>query len=868
MWIGREIYYLSDRDRIMNMFVYNLDTKETKKVTDFTLYDIKFPSAGGNMIVFENGGYIFKFDPKTKKYEKVTIYVEDDALWARSEFKDASKYIRTADLSPNGERIVFGARGDVYSVPVGKGITRNLTNTPGSHERNVSWSPDGQFIAYISDATGENEVYIIKQDGSEDAIQLTFNTNTYIFSLEWSPDSKKILWSDRMMRLQYVNIKTKEIKLVARSKFDNIEHFHWSPDNRWIVFDQLSENRFTVISVYEVAKGITRNITSPWFDSTDPVFSFDGKYIVFISSRDFNPVYSATEWNHAYTNMMRIYLVTLKKDTPSPFTPENKEVESFSENINKDSTDKKKEKTDENKANKVQTSEKVNVEIDFDEIENRIISLPVNPSIYLDPICVNNIVYYHERPKGEGITVKMFDLKKQEETELGKGMQISISANGKKMLVRDGDRWGVIDLPVGRIALKDVADLTSMKVWVDYKQEWKQIFDECWRQMRDFFYVQNMNGVDWKAMHDKYALLVPFVRHRDDLTYIIGEMIGELNNGHAYVNSGEKPRADRIATGLFGAKLSKDKSGYFRIDKILDGANWNKELRSPLKDLGVNINEGDFIIAIDGKSLKDIDDIYKLMLYKPDKEILVSVNTKPEEKGCRKVLIIPVSDESNLYYYNWVQENIKKVNEDTNDQVGYIHIPDMSIEGLDEFAKYFYPQLNKKVLIIDDRGNAGGNVSPMIIERLKRELTRSKMFRNSDEPYPVPSEMMLGPKILLIDQYSASDGDLFAYAFKKHKMGTIIGRRTWGGVIGISGTLPFIDGTELRKPEFATYSADSSAWIVEGIGVEPDIAVDNDPSREYLGTDDQLDKAIAVAKEQLKLYKPLPPIPPAPDKSK
>jgi tricorn protease len=319
---------------------------------------------------------------------------------------------------------------------------------------------------------------------------------------------------------------------------------------------------------------------------------------------------------------------------------------------------------------------------------------------------------------------------------------------------------------------------------------------------------------------------------------------------------------------LFGAKLSKDKSGYFRIDKILDGANWNKELRSPLKDLGVNINEGDFIIAIDGKSLKDIDDIYKLMLYKPDKEILVSVNTKPEEKGCRKVLIIPVSDESNLYYYNWVQENIKKVNEDTNDQVGYIHIPDMSIEGLDEFAKYFYPQLNKKVLIIDDRGNAGGNVSPMIIERLKRELTRSKMFRNSDEPYPVPSEMMLGPKILLIDQYSASDGDLFAYAFKKHKMGTIIGRRTWGGVIGISGTLPFIDGTELRKPEFATYSADSSAWIVEGIGVEPDIAVDNDPSREYFGTDDQLDKAIAVAKEQLKLYKPLPPIPPAPDKSK
>jgi tricorn protease len=868
MWIGREIYYLSDRDRIMNMFVYNLDTKETKKVTDFALYDIKFPSAGGNMIVFENGGYIYKFNTDNKKFEKVSVVIEDDALWARAEYKDASKYIRTAGMSPNGERIIFGARGDVYSAPVGKGITRNLTNTPGIHERNVNWSPDGQYIAYISDASGDNEIYIVKQDGSEEAIQLTYNADTYKFNIKWSPDSKKILWADRMMRLQYVDIKTKKVNLVTRSNYDIIEHYNWSPDSRWIVFDQLIENRISVISVCNTETGSIRNITSPWFDSGDPDFSLDSKYIVFVSSRDFNPTYSANEWNHAYINMMRIYLVTLKKDTPSPFTAENKEVILSGDNTDKDSTSKKKEKANDKVTGKNKPETVSKTEIDFEDIENRTISLPIRPSTYFDVCCVNNTVYYHEKPQGEAITVKMYDLKKQEETELGKSMQVGLSQNGKKMLVKDGDRWGTIDLPSSKISMKDIADLNNMKVWVDYKLEWKQIFDECWRQMRDFFYVSNMAGIDWKAIHEKYAPLVPYVRHRDDLTYIIGEMIGELSTGHTYVGGGERPRTDKIATGLLGAKLSKDISGYFRIDKILDGANWSKDLRSPLKEIGINVKEGDYIIAMDGRPLKDVDDIYQLLLYKADKEILLTVNSKPVVTGGKNVLVIPISDESNLYYYNWVQNNIKKVNEATNDQVGYLHIPDMSTEGLNEFAKYFYPQLNKKVLIIDDRGNGGGNVSPMIIERLRRELTRSKMFRNSIVPYPSPTEMMMGPKILLIDQYSASDGDLFAYAFKKHQLGKVIGRRTWGGVVGISGTLPFIDGTELRKPEFASYSADSSAWIIEGIGVEPDIAIDNDPSREYLGIDDQLNKAIEIAKEQLKLYKPLPPIPPAPDKSK
>jgi tricorn protease len=863
MWIGNEIYFLSDRERIMNLFAYDTSTKITRKVTEFKDYDIKFPSANGDFIVFENGGYIYKFNTKSKTYKKIVVYVDDDALWARNEYKDAAKYIRTADLSPNGERVVFSARGDVYSLPSDKGITRNLTNTPGIHEREVNWSPDGQYIAYISDASGEDEIYVQKQDGSESPVQLTKIGEPYKFELEWSPDSKKILWNDRMFRLQYVDVKTKEVKQVFQSKLNKIENFHWSPDNRWIIFQQETGNRFEIISIYSVESGKIHDVTSSWFNSTDPNFSSDGKYIVFVSARDFTPIYSQTEWNHAYINMTRIYLSTLKKETPSPFALENNEIDFPADNEKKDTATNK---TDKSKVKKAESSS--NIEIDFEGIEERTMALPIRASEYFLPMCINDVVYYHEKPLNETSSVRMFDLKKQEETELGRNMQLRVSSNNKKMLVKEGEKWSIIDLPTSRISIKEAIDLSNMKVWVDYRQEWNQIYNECWRQMRDFFYVSNMNGVDWKAMHDKYARLVPFVRHRDDLTYVIGELIGELNAGHAYINSGEKPKADRIYMGLLGAKVSKHSSGYFKIDKILEGANWSKALRSPLSELGINLKEGDYILAVDGKSLKDCDDIYQMLVYKADKEVQLTVNSQSEEKGSRKVLITTLRDESNLYYYSWIQNNIRKVSEATNDQVGYIHIPDMDSDGLNEFSKYFYPQLNKKALIIDDRGNGGGNVSPMLIERLKRELTRSKIFRNREAPWPVPSEMMLGPKIMLIDQYSASDGDLFPYAFKKHKLGTVVGHRTWGGVVGISGSLPFIDGTALRKPEFASYSADSSAWIIEGYGVDPDVEVDNDPSREYMGIDDQLNKAIEIAKEQLKNYRPLPASPAAPDKSK
>jgi tricorn protease len=378
-----------------------------------------------------------------------------------------------------------------------------------------------------------------------------------------------------------------------------------------------------------------------------------------------------------------------------------------------------------------------------------------------------------------------------------------------------------------------------------------------------------MHGLDWKAIHDKYAVLLPYVKNRDDLTYIIGEMIGELSIGHTYVLSGDKPKPERIYTGLLGAQLSRHSSGYYQVEKILNGANWSKDLRSPLTEIGIDVKQGDYILAVNGKSTKEMNNIYESLVGHANEQIEITVNSRPETAGSRKIIIIPLADESGLYYYSWVQNNMQKVSEATNNEVGYIHIPDMGSAGLNEFIKHYYPQIMKKGLIIDDRGNGGGNVSPMIIERLLREMVLSDVARNQTKGTPNPPGTFVGPKVLLIDNYSASDGDLFAYRFKEMKIGKVIGVRTWGGVVGIRGPLPLIDGGQLYKPEFASYSPDGKSWPIEGYGVEPDINIDNDPAQEYAGTDAQLNKAIEVIKEEMKNYdKYVKPVPPYPDKSK
>jgi tricorn protease len=876
MWTGDEIFFLSDRDRTMNVFVYNMSSGQTRKVTQFTEFDVKFPSLGKDHIVFENGGYISTLNIRTKEYDKVSIEIANDHAYSRTELVDASKSITSLDLSPNGERALFAARGEVFTLPAKNGITRNLTQSPGAHDRVASWSPDGKHIAWFSDISGEYELYIRKQDGSEPPVSLTPVFDNYPYDLKWSPDSKKIVFCDRKLRLQVVEVGSKKISLVKKSETTELTDFDWSPDSRWIAYADQDENGLSVIHLYNLESGKTSPVTDNWYWSDSPSFSPDGKYLYFSSLRDYNPTFSITELTIAYTNMEKIYLVTLASNTASPFAPENDEVKIDGEDTGSDMENKgKKDKAGKDKDGKNgDEAERKMTRIDVEGLNSRIIALPIAPMDYDNLHASKDKVYYLAGDQvgpgnGGSRTAKVFDLKTKKETELGANMLFTISANHKKMIVRQNGQYAIIDLPQGKVTISDPIDLSGMKVMTDYRKEWKQIYDESWRQMRDFFYVENMHEVDWEEMHAKYEVLVPHVNHRNDLTYVIGELVGELCVGHAYVNSPpglEGP--ERIQTGLLGAKLSKDASGYFRIEEILEGANWSNSLRSPLTEVGVDAGQGDYIVAVNGKSTRDMQDIYAALINTAGKTVKLSINSSPTETGAHHELVEPIADESGLYYYNWVHGNIDKVNEATGGQIGYIHIPNMGVDGLNEFAKYYYPQLlNKKGLIIDDRGNGGGFVSRIIVERLRRQLAFAFSLRGRKMGAPVPDGTVLGPKVLLINFASASDGDLFPYQFKKYKLGTVIGTRTWGGVVGIRGTLPFIDSGVLMRPESGSYDPFTGDWIIENHGVEPDIYVNNDPAREYAGEDEQLNKAIEVIMGQLDQHTPILPAKPGNDKS-
>jgi tricorn protease len=862
MWHGDKIYFLSDRDehKRMNLYVYNLGDGTTRRLTHYTDFDIKFPSLGDRAIVFEKGGYLYRFDMSSQKPVRVPVRILDDQLGGRGGIVDVRKNITSYEIAPDGKRALFCARGDIFTVPAKYGATRNLTATSTVHERNPKWSPDGRHIAYISDASGEDEIYVVPQDGGTPR-QLTQGGDTYKYALFWSPDGKKILWADKKLRLQYVDVQTRAVKLVAQARAWEIRDYHWSPDGKWIAYARPEEEGMQKIYLYSLDQDRSHEVTDMWYASSGPVFSGDGKCLYFISNRDFNPLFSRTEWNHAYQDMARVYLVTLAKDTPSPFQPKSDEVSAGEEP--KPAKDGGGEPPDKKLVKK---KEAPVVKVDVAGIQDRVLQLPVPPAAYRDLGSVDGNVYYiRKAQKVADAQLHLFDLGQQKETALGAVGGYEISAGGQKMLVNRGDVYAIIDLPKAAINLKEPLNLSGLEVKLDRHAEWRQIFNESWRQMRDFFYDPNMHGVNWQGVKKQYEPLVAHVNHRADLTYIIGEMIGELNAGHTYVGGGDLPKVPRITTGLLGAELEQDPdTKYYRVKKILRGANWDKTLRSPLTEIGVNVNEGDYLIAVNGQPTNEMVNIYEALVNTAGKQVRLKVNGFPHAKGAREVVVVPTSDEARLYYHNWVEGNLKKVNDATGGKVGYLHVPDMQTTGLNEFVKHYYPQLKKKALIIDVRGNGGGNVSPQLIERLRREIALAKMARNTI-PTPDPGDILHGPMVCLLNEFSASDGDIFPYRFRHYKLGKLIGKRSWGGVIGIRGTLPFLDGGSLNKPEFATYSAEGKGWVIEGHGVDPDIVVDNDPAREYAGTDDQLNRAIEVILEELRTgERRLPPIPPFP----
>ncbi len=860
MWVGDEIYYLSDRDRTMNLFVYDTRSGQTRKVTDFTEYDCKFPSCSQDWIVFENGGYIYKYDVrKGGSAEKVSISLADDDIYSRSEYRKLGESVTSVSLSPDGKRVLAIARGDIFSLPAEKGPVHNISRSPQSHERDVDWSPDGSRIAWISDVSGEYQIYTAPSDNMTEAKCMTAFKDGYPSLLDWSGDGTKLYFGTEKRDIYELDINSGRLDRILVSELGAFRSFTLSPDGSWAAYVTTLPNRVSAVYLYDVKNRESHQVTDRWYDASSPMFSRDGKYLFFTSSRDFRAQYSSVEWNAGYNVNDYVFILPLAAGAPNPLTLTSDEYSAGKTEAKAEAKPAKKN----GKAAKEEAAA-ASMKVDLEGIGVRITALPLPAGRYRLHICKDDKLYYSSFSGGTR-GVKILDLNTLQTSDGPKETPVVITPDAKKALVRDGKDFKVVAFgsPAGKA---EAVPVDEMDMIIDHKAEWKQIFDESWRITRDNFYVENMHGADWDHIHDKYGQMLPYVNHRDDLTYLIGEMLGELNVGHAYITSGESPEIPRIKTGLLGAQYSRDaETGAFRIEKIFRGADWDETLRCPLRAPGVDAKVGEYIVEVGGMPASKLSDIGQALIGKVGSTVDVKIASSASGEGARTVYLKPVGDESQLAYYEWVRNNIEKVDRLSGGEIGYIHIPDMSVEGLDMFTKLFYTQLDKKALIIDDRMNGGGNVSPMILERLQREVYRMSMYRNGSN-LPVPNEAFYGPKVCLIDKYSSSDGDLFPYGFRKLGLGKLIGKRSWGGIVGISGSRRFVDGQDMRTPFFTSYSTDGE-WIIEGHGVDPDIEVDINPFEDYLGIDAQLEKAVEVLKEELKNYRSLPPTPAAPVKN-
>ena len=841
MWIGSDMYFASDRSDFLNLYRYDRQSGEAAAITSHEGVDVRWPSTDGvNRIVYELSGQLRILNVETGDDTAITITVADDAGLDRAHRLEVGGRVNGFDVSPNGARMSATARGELFSVPVEDGVTRNLSNTPGAHEREAAWSPDGTQIAYISDETGEEELWVRDAAGVEPPRQVTSGSSIRYFSPVWSPDGAHIALGGAYGQIWIVDMDDGRMRLAGDDRGFAVHDFSWSPDSRWLAYSSAEDNDFRSLYLYDVENGETRKLTDEAFSEYNPVFSPSGEHLFFLSDRSFAPQIGAFEWNYALDRETGVYAFALTEDASNPFLPKNDEAV----------VDDEDEDADEN------GDEAPTVEIDLDGLTDRVIRAPIEFDNYGGlSVTDSHILYvrsgpfYYGRSSDIDASLEAFNIEEREAKTLVSGIQgYALTADGSHVIVRkDGgfQRLKVQDQPQEPVAIS-TADMEALRV---PSAEFAAIFDEVWRRFRDYFYVENMHGYDWAAIREQYRPLVDDVAHRSDLNYLMGEMIGELNAGHAYVQGGEEDLPDRPQTALLGARLALE-NGRYRITEIFEGDNAEPRYRSPLNEVGVNVSEGDYILAINGRPLTADTNPYALLSGGSDQLVELRVASRADGRDARNVVIEPLSSENNLLYLRWVEANRARVDAATDGRVGYLHIPDMGASGIYEWIKHFYGNMRKEGLVIDVRGNGGGNVSQMLINRLSRDLLFTGYARGIDVPDSYPDQVFVGPMAAILDEDSASDGDIFPAAFQAAGLGPLIGKRSWGGVIGITSHGPLLDDGAVFVPQFGFADA-QGRWTIEGYGVDPDIEVDNPPEALLAGEDPQLQRAIEEVLRQM-----------------
>jgi tricorn protease len=855
VWIGDTIYFTSDRPDAgqkeagkLNLWAYDIKSKQTRKVTNHTDYDVLWPSADSKQIVYENGGSLYRF--VDGKSTLIPIHVYGDFRNTVPYFRNVRDNIEGYRLSPSGARALFVARGDIFSVPAKEGEIRNFTQTPGIRERDASWSPDGKWIAYLSDRSGDYEVYVRAADASGEERKITSNAKAWRFEPKWSPDSKMLAYSDKDHALHVLDVASGKVTDADKDDYGDITDYKWSPDSRWVTYTKDNDAQFSSIYVYNVADAKPYRLTSGTTNDNEPTFDPKGRYLYFTSNRDFNLTFSDWEFNYVYTNATRVYVGVLSEDGPALFLPQSDEEKAAAPDTTATPATAAKSDTKPDAA-KPDAAKKpsVLVKIDPATFERRVRAIPGPGGNYGSLSALPNGVLYI-KTDGDDHSLRFYNVDdRKEETVLDELTGYDLSANGEKILVGLArNNFAIVNPKGGQKTAESVLKLESMQMKADPKAEWTQEFDDAWRILRDWFYDPNMHGLDWNAIHAKYAQLVPYVAHRADLDYILGELAGEVNSGHVYVGSPADINTPRVENGLLGAEIVPD-GGAFRIQHIFPGENWHENFRSPLTEPGVKIREGEYILAVDGVPTKGVDNFYRLLENKADRVVTLLVNGTPTTAGAREEKVRPVKHETNLRYLDWVQSRRAYVDKASGGRIGYMHLPNTGAEGNRELVKAFYPQVNKDALIIDDRYNGGGFIPDRMIELLDRPVLNYWARRNT-KPTATPAYAHIGPKAMLINGYSASGGDALPYYFRKRGLGTLIGTRTWGGLIGISGNPDLMDGGNVSVPQFRFFDTEG-LWAVEGVGVSPDIEVVDRPELVAKGQDPSLEAAVKLLMDEL-----------------